>query len=190
MADEESKTQPWAIRVQDPLTRVTRMERRNLLAASFIGVIIAKTGLVPSKVSALGIDFDHADQSALLKMFAIVVVYFLLAFLIYAASDMIAWRSAILAATVSLALQRAEQEEERARREGRPVDPYSYVDGRVLRRRNLWSALGRPMSVARALFEFLLPVVIGLYAVRALSTTPPPKPANAPTAITVPISKP
>jgi hypothetical protein len=47
---------PEQIRLRDPLAEVTRRERRLLLGASIIGLTVAKTGLVPTKISALGVE--------------------------------------------------------------------------------------------------------------------------------------
>jgi hypothetical protein len=185
MAEQASKAHPWEIRLQDPLSKVTRTERRNLVAASFIGVVISQTGLVPSKINALGIEFDHADQKALLRMFAAVVIYFLLAFLVYAGSDLVAWRSALLSAIAERARAEEMLTQERALTMKYEFKPTSDVP--FAQRARFWSrTLGRPTSVARAMFEFLLPVIIALYAVAVLATTPPPRNINAPPAITAP----
>jgi hypothetical protein len=45
---------PSEVRIQDPLSDVTRAERKTLLGLSAVGIVIAKSGLVPSKISALG----------------------------------------------------------------------------------------------------------------------------------------
>lgn len=63
------------IRVQDPLSGVTRSERKILLGVSVIAIAIVKTGLIPTKISALGIEFSQADRSALLGVMALVVIY-------------------------------------------------------------------------------------------------------------------
>ena len=85
---------PSEIRVQDPLSEVTRAERKSLLGVSAIGIVIARSGLVPARISALGIEFDRTDQRALLGMLAAVVAYFLVAFVVYGISDLVAWRLA------------------------------------------------------------------------------------------------
>ena len=68
---------PSEIRVRDPLSDTTRKERRSLLGASALGIVIVKSGLVPSKITALGIEFTRTDQRALLAALAAVVVYLL-----------------------------------------------------------------------------------------------------------------
>jgi hypothetical protein len=67
-----------------PFGEVARKERRSLLAASGMGILIVKTGLLPTKIVALGIEFTETDQKALLAAIATVVAYFLAEFLLYA----------------------------------------------------------------------------------------------------------
>jgi hypothetical protein len=71
----------------NPLTEETRKERRNLLAVSALGIVMMKTGLIPAKISALGIEFSHTDQTSLLRIVAAITGYFLTAFIVYALSD-------------------------------------------------------------------------------------------------------
>lgn len=77
--------------LKDPLSDVTRKERIYLLATSTLGIAIVTTGLVPSRISALGIQFEETNQRTLLLMIGIVVAYFLVAFIIYAVADFFAW---------------------------------------------------------------------------------------------------
>ena len=100
---------PTEVLVRDPLSAVTRKERLYLLAVSLIGIAMVRTGLVPSEIGTFGIVLDKPNRSALLFLLALVTIYFLAAFVIYAASDYIARREALAAA--------GEQHEERARYE-------------------------------------------------------------------------
>ncbi len=50
----------------DPLTEVTRKERRMLLFVSVVSVLIVKAGLIPKKISALGIEFNSTNQEGFL----------------------------------------------------------------------------------------------------------------------------
>ena len=77
----------------DPLSEVTRAERKTLLLVSAIGIVMELTGLVPSKITTFGVEFSEADQDLLLGLFGGVVIYFLVAFLVYAWSDFLAWRA-------------------------------------------------------------------------------------------------
>jgi hypothetical protein len=63
-----------------------------------IGIAMVRTGLVPSKIATFGIELDQPNRNALLFLLALVTIYFVAAFLIYAASDYIARREAVVAA--------------------------------------------------------------------------------------------
>ena len=76
----------------DPLSPLIRAERRNLLLASFIGFLISTAGLVPTKLSAFGIELSTPQQSAFTFAAALVIGYFLLVFLAYAIPDFLVWR--------------------------------------------------------------------------------------------------
>jgi hypothetical protein len=69
------------------LSERARSDRRNLLALSAVCIGMVWTGSVPTKVSALGIEFSQSDRTALLRMLAAVVFYFLVAFVCYAIPD-------------------------------------------------------------------------------------------------------
>lgn len=75
--------------LRDILREETRKERRNLLAVSAVGIVIVKAGLIPTKISALGIDFSQADQRTLLWILFGIVSYFLIVFAVYAMSDIL-----------------------------------------------------------------------------------------------------
>lgn len=80
-------------KLKDPLSDVTRKERVYLLGISAIGITIVFTGLIPTEITALGIKFAEADRRSLLLIFALVVGYFLVAFVSYALSDFLEWAS-------------------------------------------------------------------------------------------------
>lgn len=143
---------PEQILVQDPLSQVTRSERRSLLGVSAITIIIVKTGLIPTKISALGIEFSATDRSALLGMMGLVVTYFLVAFLVYAISDFVDWRLKF-----SAAIGHMKREFRDRVREGYQDTADDYPEPKV-------RGLVLPMSLVRAILEFVLPIVIGIYA--------------------------
>lgn len=145
--------------VGDPLSLVTRRERRNLLVASVVGVVMVNVGLTPSKIAALGIEFTPDNQSVLRSILGIVVLYFGAAFLLYGTSDFLAWR---------LALHKRIREgyrrhEERMRQPPSKEPTYEIRDIHLPLEMAMTRALG-PVSVLRAIFEFALPLGIGAYA--------------------------
>jgi len=161
---------PSEVRLKDPLSEVTRNERRTLLGLSAVAIVMLRSGLVPSKISALGIEFDHADQRALLGVLALVIAYFLCAFLIYAASDLVAWRVALHNSSMDWARRR-----ELLKEEERKVEEHLF---RELYRGYMWSRVSGPMSLARATFEFAVPIVVGVYAAVRLMNAPIPTAAR------------
>jgi hypothetical protein len=164
--DVNGDINPSDIRLRDPLTEVTRKERRLLLGISAIGIVIVKTGLVPSKISALGIDFGEADQQALITCLGAVVVYFFVSFIIYAASDLAAWRVAFHRSIYDVALKRSQESEDELKRR---------LD--VLKNRDRlfsWLIVSKPTAFLRAVFEFGVPIIIGIYAIVLLLTATPP----------------
>jgi hypothetical protein len=193
MAEATTPKTLTEIRVRDPLSDVTRKERKALLAASLIGLFIAKTGLLPTEVSALGVKFDFSDQKAILGVLALVTAYFLVGFALYAASDFLAWRWAFRLTQRELRERKMRMSEDEASRE-REIEMRASSQ---LGFSNL-VLFARPISAFRAAFEFLLPVVFATYAVAVLLTTEPPtrpaaktpKPSFETTAPGVPVSAP
>jgi hypothetical protein len=100
----------YASILSDPLSDVTRKERLYLLAVSIIGIAIVKTGLIPTEISTLGVKFEEANQKTLLFVFALVALYFLAAFLIYAVADFYTWVSAYQSAGGKAAFQGLENQ--------------------------------------------------------------------------------
>ena len=145
--------------VFDFLSDLTRKERRNLLAASAIGIVLAKTGLVPTRIAALGIEFSPTDRATLLKCVAGVVAYFLFAFLIYAGDDYVA----IQHAGVKRYLDSVEEPTELGYRK---AALYRAIE--QTRRHRLFSSSNRALGWVRNFFDFVLPVVISAYSLIVL----------------------
>lgn len=134
---------------KDPLSDVTRKERRALLAATFVGYVVTTTGLVPSQILALGITFSAIEQRSLLAAFGIAIVYFLVTFVIYAASDAMALRWALHVA------KREWMDE----LEANPV-----VHLPDVRAPSLGLQLAMPtVAFLRWLWDLLVPALVGIY---------------------------
>ena len=149
---------PSELSLRDPLSQVTRKERRFLLGVGMVGITLVKTGLVPSKISALGIEFTKTDQKSLLFIVALITAYFVVAFTIYAVSDFIAWRLVYRAALREVLAQREKSFDKRVK---------DQVDGRIpsMSRGRIIFILAKPIAYIRAVFEFLLPILVGIYAI-------------------------
>lgn len=160
---------PTEILLRDPLSEVTRKERKFLLGACAISITIVKTGLVPTKISALGVDFTHADQKSLLIILAVIVVYFLAAFLVYAISDFIAWRVAFHGAVREKIKARVEEQikpgaEQQAEMIQREMNNYT---GRSI----AWASISKPVSLIRVVLDFFVPLLIGVITIALLLLT-------------------
>ena len=73
--------------LSDPLSEETRKERRYLLIASSLGIFMVKTGFIPTKITALGIEFSETDRNSFLNVIAVIIIYFLIAFIFYSLAD-------------------------------------------------------------------------------------------------------
>lgn len=165
----ENTAAPWQKLLGDPLKEVTRKERRALLAVSVAALTIAKAGIFPVKIESIGIEFSAANKPVLLYIILGVVVYFLVAFAVYATSDFIAWQRSYYELTDRIEDEVAEQ---RYRAEEAGMESV-VTDIRPLdRRREAWRSILRraiaPTSVIRAAVEFLVPIAIGIFAVASL----------------------
>jgi hypothetical protein len=185
------------VALTDPLREVTRKDRLYLLALSIVSITIVKTGLVPQEITTLGIVFAEADRKSLLSMLAIVILYFLLGFVIYAFSDFLVWRAAykdVLRSpeesgmSIEDRIQRLNEAEEQLHIEVASLRPtpsreelkskhpdierrFAFIAERraKYKREQLYRTLTpRWTMIARGLFEFFLPIPVGVYALYVL----------------------
>lgn len=68
--------------LSDPLTSTSREHRRNLIATSGLGVVVAITGIVPKNI--LGVELSGVNQSTLIWSLVALIVYQWIAFSVYA----------------------------------------------------------------------------------------------------------
>ena len=144
----------------EPLSSIARAERRNLLLAATLAILIAHVNLVPTRMSALGLEFAPPAQASFLVVTALVVGYFMLAFATYALADLFVWRkryydylAAVERESKDWTLQdQIEHDEVHA---NLPTIDWYYQ----------WSPR---VANVRMLFEFVLPLLVGAYAISAL----------------------
>jgi|ERR1051325_334344 hypothetical protein len=175
---------PEEVALGEPLSELTRQERRYLLGVSIIGITLVRTGLVPSKISALGVEFSRADQKAVLGILAVIVGYFLVAFSIYSVADFVAWRSKrreALQRTLDARWERAREREARRLHRVRDLQ----TESPDLPASRIVTFLSWPVSIIRAVFDFLLPVLVGAYAIVILWTAPAPLEEKTRSSLTV-----
>jgi hypothetical protein len=151
--------------VRDPLSEVTRKERRVLLATAAIGTVMVKANILPQRISALGIDFGEINKVVLLRSIALVSVYFLVAFFLYAVSDFLAWRIAIQNYLLENSMKAEDEPAPETFDTRRKMVFYQYRLQRL-------GCLAKPVSFFRATFEFLFPIVFAAYSIWVLFTAP------------------
>lgn len=162
-----------AASVRDPLTEVTRRERRLLLAVSTVCFAMSKAGLVPTKISALGIDFSQSDQKAIFYILAAILVYLLVTFIAYAAADFIQWRISAAEAFRSWWHTSIGELEEAAKTESVQRE---YIKEQLgLHFPTTTAAVGwaGTVSMIRAFIEFFFPILFGVYCAYLMTVAKP-----------------
>lgn len=165
----------------DPLSETTRKERTSLLGLSMLGVALVKVPLVPEKFSALGVDFAKVNQSTFVRLYALVIAYYLIAFFVYACTDYVAWRRREVITRSEYEIQRQARTPPAPRRESldEMVNPPAEVSVRHPSGESpAYSGaasygLAHVSTRARAVFEFLLPLGFAFYALYVLLTYVP-----------------
>ncbi|MCZ8159050.1 MAG: hypothetical protein O9256_04100 [Rhizobiaceae bacterium] len=154
----------------DPLSAVTRKERTALLGFSMLGLALVAVPLVPEKLGVFGIEFTKLNQQTFLWLYALLVGYYLAAFLVYAFTDLVAWRrSEHIRYTAYVRAQ--EENRQRGFLERTPKDAESVSQRAVANPvyRGLASyRVAQAASQLRALFEFALPVAFAVYVILRL----------------------
>ncbi len=148
----------------DPLSEVTRKDRRVLLAISVIGIVIVRANIIPTKLTAFGIEFGKTDQNFLLFAILLITSYFLFAFAIYAFSDFLEFQidfSKLLRESKLL-----EKDEKRVAELGAD----RAVTGRNIDRSGRYINISMGVLLIRGIFEFFFPCIIALYSMLLLLT--------------------
>lgn len=141
------------IAVRDPLSAITRKERTYLLGTSILAFAFVHAGLLPVKIAALGVEFSQTDQKALFRLVAIIVGYFLAAFLGYGVSDFITHRVQLFEILFPqrFTIGTAGSTPPKMEADKRPIPRFSHI-------------ASVPASIFRVLLDFIAPVAAGGYA--------------------------
>ncbi|MFM5460762.1 hypothetical protein ACET7L_12850 [Aeromonas veronii] len=154
-----------SVTLVDPLSDVSRKERRMLLGLSMLSLFFTHGGALPTKFTALGVELDTGEQRTFLLIIAVGLFYFLSAFFLYAMSDFIVWRKKITEEYIKEAKAMISS----YMYDTPPQDQYeAEVQSEVSkawRKYEIWARLTKPMSLLRAIFEFLLPIIVAVYSI-------------------------
>jgi hypothetical protein len=147
----------------DPLSEVTRKERRALLGLSLLGVALVKVPLIPEKFTTFGIEFSRVNQKAFLILYALVVVYFLVAFALYAFTDCVAWvRSERI--RYREYLRQDELTRQSLGKGNEDIESALKGEGRIYGGLASYG-VAKFASRARGLFEFVVPIAFAAYSI-------------------------
>lgn len=152
-------------KLREPLHETTRKVRRNLLAASVVGVVVTDVGLIPEKLSVFGIEFSNSNQQALMTLLAVAIGYFLLSFLIYVKSELFAWK-------VLLASKDLEEVKEKIDR-AEVVIFGTVGTERIDTQTKFLSKKTQSVFLGRLLIEVVIPVLFAIYSCVSLVVTEP-----------------
>jgi hypothetical protein len=146
----------------DPLSEISRKERRNLLISSMLGIIVAEIDLVPKKMSALGIEFSVSSQKSFVVLIMIVICYFIISFIFYGLTDFVIFRKKyqdhLLKAEVESQNWTEEDQRDQDERHATMAIPNTE-----------WFYVWSPRLVkVRAVVEFIIPVLIGIASIITL----------------------
>ena len=176
----------------DPLSEVTRKERRALLGISALSIAISITNLIPTKIPALGVEFPPIEQGHLLLAITGVVIFYLIAFIIYAWTDYTNWKTELSQWLVhhQPPIPENEQEEEYGHHAAHEHLQELYENGDIPGAEQFENTLIHEKvkkelenqyqnqknkipsaSKLRAIFEFIVPIVIAMVAIFILNTT-------------------
>lgn len=79
-------------RLAQTLSDVTRRDRTALLASNIVLFAAVQGGVLPTKLSAFGLESDQINTTAVMVLIHAIVVYFLVAFVLYAWTDLRVWK--------------------------------------------------------------------------------------------------
>jgi hypothetical protein len=156
-----SESNHFSDRLREPLNETTRKVRRNLMAASVVGIILTKVGLIPTKVSAFGVEFSSANQEALMLLLASAIAYFTINFIVYVYSELTAWDLLF----TSREMEDMKVEALRYEKEG-PSDASKFRE----HTRHLYFRT-KPTFYIRLFVELIIPIVFAIYSAYSLIST-------------------
>ena len=159
-----SESNHFSERLREPLNETTRKVRRNLMAASVVGVVLTKVGLIPTKVSAFGVEFSSSNQNALMFLLASAIGYFALSFVVYVYSELTAWQ------LVFTSKEMEEMKLEATHRNRELIEGRSEEDMFRHHVRNLYFRT-KPTFYIRLFVELMIPIIFASYSAYSLLST-------------------
>ena len=151
------------------------------MLSSIIAIAVRKAGFVLTNISALGIDFKQAEQDMIVVFISFIVLYFIVSFIVYAATDFLSWINDIHKAKKDLIRQEFEMDESfeifktscTNEELDKTIDEYERE--KKIRKQQTGLASGwltkvlfssfSPTALIRGFLDFILPILVGIYAI-------------------------
>lgn len=176
--DAQEQTSPpddplgrYTVLLQDPLSEVTRKERRTLLGLSILSLAVVNAHLVPNEINALGMKISEINEKELVYILVAIVGYFIATFLAYAFPDFVTWKINLWKGMKATALEKIKSSE---LDDANKAEQFSNMIGSFDAKMSSWASWAGLISVVRGIFDFVLPFLVGLYALYALGSYQPP----------------
>ena len=153
---------PTSARASDPLSEVTRSNRKWLLFSSLIGVLFVQVGLVPEKLSILGTEFRNWEDKSLIVVVMCVNGFYLASFVVSAVSDYFALSMKIFGADMiddALYEQLLQREADDELTEQDKILMY-----RLRTHSWVFGASNWVLGI-RLVIEFILPILFSVYSI-------------------------
>jgi hypothetical protein len=139
--DLEEIVPQWRARLEDALSASTRAKRKLVIVTSTISLVILLLDLFPTKIEALGVAFESRNRNDILLFLAATNIYALVGFFIYAWADL--------------------HVRNRVQRNSMKGYVNEYGRGKA-------TFLETVNYRLRIIFDFVVPVIYGVYALRSI----------------------
>ena len=163
----QGSTIPSEKTIADPLSEVTRKERRILLTVDVVLIAVVVGDLVPTQIESLGITVSAFGQVSLLSLLVGIALYLLIGFTIYAFADITAWRedSRLFARQRARALLDQTMAEPNMDEQG-PNSDFTRTAGATAVEMAIeeWPSQRRIYKI-RVIFEFWVPILVTVVAI-------------------------
>ena len=175
----------YEVLLRDPLGPAARGERRNLLAGSVTVLLVTHVGVIPEKIDSLGIRIGSADLKRLGLVFFCVMAYFMVMFMGYAVADLLARVHGFVerkqAGILEENIRHASIQQQARQGRDRGGSPFGSILVRTPTSSDAAQVISQqfpgihrvrrvsvPAAVIRGILDFVVPVVIGAWALFAL----------------------
>lgn len=147
--------------ISDSLSRASRKERKYLLVASAISLLFFFAGLVPKEISFFGIKFAELNQGYLVYILAPIILYFFFSFLFHGFADILIWSKHKHNYDCAIHSEPDDWDQDKN---------WSVMDEQYERTpaSQLLNKMIPVMADARVAFDFLFPLLIGIFSILVL----------------------